>query len=193
MRQKIFDAPFVSFILLASWTRIERRMICFRPWIGGISDIIATKLTEAEESLGPLLRIKDFDEEKLQKIIFDIEFQHLILCQNVSNLTSYLGFHPHFRTVVMATALNDLESLPTETEALQRRGQSPINRFVGTLALEEPRKSIQQSTSTKRLSQLAYIFLPLSLSTSPSSVRMSSSFKIHNSGCSWAPQALHLQ
>ena len=41
-----------------------------------------------------------------------------------------------------------------------------MNRLIGTFALKESRRSIEQSTSTKRLSQLAYIFLPLSLSTS---------------------------
>ena len=41
-----------------------------------------------------------------------------------------------------------------------------MNRIVDTLALKESRKSIQQSTSTKRLSELAYVFLPLILSTS---------------------------
>ena len=138
----------------------------FCPWIGGISEMIATELTEAEQDLGLYRSVKDFDEEKLEQIISDIEAQHLILWQNVSNLTSYLRFHPHFRTPVMATALNDLELLQTKTEALQRRAQTLMNRLVGTLALKESRKSIQESTSTKRLAQLAYVFLPLSLSTS---------------------------
>lgn len=66
----------------------------------------------------------------------------------------------------MTLALNELQILRSKTEALQTRGQTLMNRLIGTLALEESRRSIQQSISTKRLSQLAYIFLPLNLSTS---------------------------
>ena len=138
----------------------------FCPWIAGTGDYIASLLMETEQSLGPFLNIKDFDEESLEKTISDIEFQHLILCQNISNLTSYLWFHPQFETPAVTTALKDLKILQSRIETLQRRGQAVMNRLVGTLALKESRKSIQQSTSTKRLSQLAYVFLPLSLSTS---------------------------
>ena len=66
----------------------------------------------------------------------------------------------------MATALKDLETLQNKIEALQGRSRVLMNRLVSTLALKESQRSIEQSTSTKRLAQLAYIFLPLSLSTS---------------------------
>ncbi len=138
----------------------------FCPWICGIGACIATHLFEAGESLGPFARLKDFKEEGLQKIIYDIESNHLMLCQNISNLTSYTRSHPHFETPAMTLALNELQVLRSKTEALQTRGQTLMNRLIGTLALEESRRSIQQSISTKRLSQLAYIFLPLNLSTS---------------------------
>lgn len=66
----------------------------------------------------------------------------------------------------MSTVLKDLELLQSTIEGHQGRVHELINRLVSTLALKESRKSIEQSTSVKRLSQLAYIFLPLSLSTS---------------------------
>ena len=40
------------------------------------------------------------------------------------------------------------------------------SNHVAILSLEESHKSIQQAQSTKRLTQLAYVFLPLSLSAS---------------------------
>ncbi|KAI9875290.1 MAG: hypothetical protein M1830_008655 [Pleopsidium flavum] len=138
----------------------------FCPWIGGIHDFIANAMMEGKTSLRLFKNIEDFDEGSLEIITSDIEFNHTILWENVSNLNDYLWAHPEVRTPAMATVLKDLEMLQSKSEALQRRGQVLMNRLVSTLALKESRRSIEQSTSTKRLSQLAYIFLPLSLSTS---------------------------
>ena len=138
----------------------------FCPWIGGVGDRLAIHLMDAEVSLSPFLKLKDFDEEELEIIISDTETNNLILRQNISNLTSYLWSHPASRTPAMTASLKDLEILQSKFESLQGRGQALMNRLSGTLALKESRRSIEQSTSTKRLSQLAYIFLPLSLSTS---------------------------
>lgn len=66
----------------------------------------------------------------------------------------------------MVIALKDLEILRrSNAEALQKHGQALRNRLVGTLALKESRKLIQQSISTKRINSRMSSY-PLSLSTS---------------------------
>ncbi|KAL9601480.1 MAG: hypothetical protein Q9179_002849 [Wetmoreana sp. 5 TL-2023] len=86
--------------------------------------------------------------------------------ENATNLSQYLRNHPTTSTPAMSTVLQDLESVRSTIEGYQGQAQILLNRSVSQLSLEESRKSIQQSSDTKRLTQLAYIFLPLSLSTS---------------------------
>ena len=138
----------------------------FCPWIAGIHRYIAERLMTSERALGPLTRAKDFDEESLEQITLDIEFFNSTLRQNIANLKNYLEVHPLARTAAMLATLRDLESLQSVVEGHQKRAYVLMNRLVSTLALRESRRSIEQSRSTKHLTQLAYIFLPLSLSTS---------------------------
>ena len=138
----------------------------FCPWITGIHRSIAEKWMMSERALDPLTQAKKFDEESLEQITLDIEFLNFTLRQNIANLKNYLEVHPLARTAAMLATLRDLESLQSVIEGHQQRAYAFMNRAVSILALRESRKSIEQSRSTKHLTQLAYIFLPLSLSTS---------------------------
>ena len=138
----------------------------FCPWIVGISRIVAEALMESERALWPLAKPNDFDEESVEKIISDLEWNHWTSRANLTNLTNYMKIHPTAWTPTLSTTLQDLESLQNRIEDHQKRAKALRSRLVSTLALEESRKSIEQSTSTKHLTQLAYVFLPLSLSTS---------------------------
>ena len=138
----------------------------FCPWIAAISRKIAESLMESKRALNLFKQTNDFDEESLEKITYDIELQDSILRANITNLKDYLKVHPTARTPAILTALRDLGSLQSEVEGHQKHAYIFMNRLVSTLALKESRKSIEQSMSTKLLTQLAYIFLPLSLSTS---------------------------
>ncbi len=85
---------------------------------------------------------------------------------DLTNLENYMKVHPTGRTLAMSIALKDLKFLQSTIKGHQNRIHVFVNRLVSTLALKESRKSIEQGTSTKHLTQLAFIFLPLSLSTS---------------------------
>ena len=136
------------------------------PWITGIRRRTAMELIESERALGPFAEINHFNEESLEKITSDIDLHDSISKANITNLKNYLFVHPTAKTPAMLHALQDLESLQSIIDGLQKRASALMTRLVSILALKESRKSIEQSTSTKRLTQLAYIFLPLSLSTS---------------------------
>lgn len=136
------------------------------PWIAGIRRLTVRNLMESERVLGRFAKTDHFDEESLEKISSDIELNYSISRANLTSLNKYVKTHPTAWTPAMSTVLKDLELLQSTIEGHRGRVHEPINRLVSTLALKESRKSIEQSTSVKRLSQLAYIFLPLSLSTS---------------------------
>jgi len=136
------------------------------PWIAGIRRNTAKNLIENERALGPFAKTNHFDEESLEKITSEVELSYSISRANFINLKNYTKVYPTARTPAMLTALQDLESLHSTIEDHQKRTHILTNRLVSTLALKESRRSIEQSTSTKHLTQLAYIFLPLSLSTS---------------------------
>ena len=138
----------------------------FYPWIDGIRRDIARLLIRKERALSPFHEFDELDEENLQEITSGAEWADFIIRANIANLRDYLNAHATSRTPAMLTALQDLESLQGRIESLRKRTDVLTNRLVSTLALKESRKSIEQSTSTKHLTQLAYIFLPLNLSTS---------------------------
>ena len=96
----------------------------------------------------------------------DIGFEYLIAKANPTNLSEYLQTNANAQTLSMQAAVRDLEFLHTKIKDHKERAQMLWNQLVSTLALKESRKSIEQSVSTKQLTQLAYVFLPLSLSTS---------------------------
>ena len=62
--------------------------------------------------------------------------------------------------------LRDVDNFLYHIRRAQEHLQGCLNRRVSLLALEESQKSIQQVESGKRLSQLAYIYLPLAFSSS---------------------------
>ena len=136
------------------------------PWIVGIRRLTAQNLMEYERSFKPFAQLEHFDEEILEKLLSDVESSYEITRANLNSLDKYLKTHTTACTPAMSAILQDLESLQSTIEGYRRRAHELKNRLVGTLALKESRKSIEQSMSVKRLSQLAYLFLPLSLSTS---------------------------
>ena len=136
------------------------------PWIAGIRRLIAKELMRCGPSLGPLADPAYFKEGSLGERIFEIETLCLISRTNITNLENYLEIHPTARTPAMSTTLKDLKFLQSVIGVYQGEVRTFSNRLVSSLALQESRKSIEQSKSTKHLTQLAYIFLPLSLSTS---------------------------
>jgi Mg2+ and Co2+ transporter CorA len=71
------------------------------------------------------------------------------------------------------TIIRDFDDLLRQSEAVQRTLRDYLSRHVGMKSLEESRmavlesrKSIEQAESVKRLTQLAFVFLPLNLATS---------------------------
>lgn len=138
----------------------------FCPWIDSIQQFISTDVARIEQYLNPFLRTADCDEESLEKNISDIEMNSSVVERIILNLDAYFSLHAQSRTPAVEMALKDLEMLRNNLDSLQRRAQALQGRLVATLALQESRKSIEQSISTKRLAQLAYLFLPLSLGTS---------------------------
>lgn len=141
----------------------------FIPWIRLIRDQFANLLQELEDFLGPFFDLRERDEgdeDDLEKILSGLEYYSIYLDRSLTNLDNFLQSHLNAKTSAMTAATKDLGTLQIWAEKLHKRGQTLINRRVATLALLESRKSIDQAESTKRLTQLAYIFLPLSLSAS---------------------------
>ena len=141
----------------------------FIPWIHLIRDQFANLLQELEDFLGPFFDLRERDEgdeDDLEKILSGLEYYSIYLDRSLTNLDNFLQSHLNAKTSAMTAATKDLGTLQIWAEKLHKRGQTLINRRVATLALLESRKSIDQAESTKRLTQLAYIFLPLSLSAS---------------------------
>ena len=60
----------------------------------------------------------------------------------------------------------NLDDFLTQTQRTQNFLRDTTSRHVSLFALEESKKSIQQVESSKRLAQLAYIYLPLAFSSS---------------------------
>ncbi|CAD6572448.1 MAG: hypothetical protein ASARMPRED_005339 [Alectoria sarmentosa] len=138
----------------------------FCPWIDSVQQSISTDVARIEQYLNPFLRTADCDEESLERNISDIEMNSSVVERIILNLDAYFSLHAQSRTPAIEMALKDLEMLRNNLDWLQRRAQALQGRLVATLAIQESRKSIEQSISTKRLAQLAYLFLPLSLGTS---------------------------
>ena len=136
----------------------------FYPWVGAIRNKFSNDLLQSERALGLYFKIKDYDEEGLEKIAGEHRFNWMFLDQLVSNLNNFVRFHPEAKTLGMMILREDFEFLRIRSEKLQRRIQWHQNWLGNMLALKASRKSIEQSICTKRLTQLAYMFL-LSLST----------------------------
>ena len=136
------------------------------PFINGIRRLAANEILKPAQVLGPFTRSDDYDEEVLKDAISEIEAPDMIIAANVINLNKYQLINPNACTAGMKAALRDFQLLQSEVKDLKVRCQVLLNRLVSTLSLEESRKSIEQSNSTKQLTQLAYVFLPLSLSAS---------------------------
>ena len=138
----------------------------FCPFITGIRGMVANEILKSERTLHAFSKPSDYNQESLQEAIADIEAEDVILAANVTSLDKYQSTNDSACTAGMQAALRDLKALQMEVKDRKERAQVLWNRLVSTLALTESRQSIEQSNSTKQLTQLAYVFLPLSLSTS---------------------------
>jgi CorA-like Mg2+ transporter protein len=88
------------------------------------------------------------------------------------SLQSFANF-PCPESPKRTSAIRDFDDLIQQCEVVQRTLRDYLSRHVGMKSLEESRlavlesrKSIEQAESVKRLTQLAFVFLPLNLATS---------------------------
>ena len=136
------------------------------PWIDDICHQIALNVAESEAFFAQRPEPHRVEEHELEEGLMAVERAESVLQNDIAELSSHLSSNPDARTPATETALKQLEALHSKTEVLQRRSQILFNQAVSRLSLQESRRSIEQSISTKRLTQLAYFFLPISLSTS---------------------------
>ena len=137
------------------------------PFIDTIRCHIALRVAEFGNTLSQLsAEIMDLDKDILDEVIGELEDIRLLLSKNIFQLDLYLSCSPGTKTPATLAALKNFKALKQTTEVLQLRGQSLLGRRVSSLSLRESRQSIQQSISTKRVTQLVFLFLPLSFSTS---------------------------
>ena len=128
-----------------------------------IADAVAT----AEDILSrPSAAIVSMPTDLLEEAMQDVEDTDLLLSKNIFHLGLYLSHHQNVELPALLTAMEDFKALKQRIEVLRLRGQSLLGRLVSSLSLRESRQSIQQNMSTKRVTQLAFLFLPLSFSTS---------------------------
>ena len=85
---------------------------------------------------------------------------------NIASVENYMEQHKDADTVCMRRSLKDLQNLGSRVKALPKQAQAVLDWLVSNLSLEDSGRSLEQSITTKRLTQLAYVFLPLSFSTS---------------------------
>lgn len=108
----------------------------------------------------------EVDTKDLEFCATRMEFADDTCAKNINSLKRYMKGHPETRTPAMLAALEELQLVQGIMKEHLGRCQAKTSRLVSIMSLRESRRSIEQSVSTRRLTQLAYIFLPLSLSTS---------------------------
>lgn len=135
------------------------------PWIHGVTSDWMDSTLKVEQQL-TFEKLEDYDQNDMKRIVMDQEFLLQNLDRTVINLTNFVQNHPEANTAKFASAMQVFQQLQARAEKAQTRISFLWSRLSNRLALEASRKSIEQSVSTKRLAQIAYLFLPLSLSTS---------------------------
>ena len=147
---------------LANDSPFEYLLPCMRLLL----DNIAGKCANTTQAIDRISSVKPADPKSLEiksdmlaKIILHVED-----CQKQIQIF-------HKRRVLLPSQqvselLSDLDDFLYDIRRTQKALQDSLNRQVSLLALKESKKSIQQVESGKRLSQLAYIYLPLAFSSS---------------------------
>ena len=133
------------------------------PWLEMVWDQIASAIHDLERSLSPFISLSTMSEKTLEELTSSIESTSIYVDRVLFNLTSFLQCHTEAKTASMRLVLQDFHSLERLCKKLQRRAQVLMSRRVAALALEESRKSIEQSDSVRRLALLAYALSPFGL------------------------------
>ncbi|KAL8775793.1 MAG: hypothetical protein Q9194_003626 [Teloschistes cf. exilis] len=107
-----------------------------------------------------------YEAAQLNEVVKRIEYGVILCGQTINRMDKYLNAHPEARTPAMPAALENLRMVQGMSKDQLNRCQMLTSRLVSIMSLEESRRSIEQSVSTRRLTRRAYVFLPLSLSTS---------------------------
>ena len=89
----------------------------------------------------------------------DLEKLHL-------ELSSYLEACNCSASPFTERIFKDIDTLRGHSSRLSQSVRDLVSVQVGLAALEESKKSIEQANSTKRISQLAYVYLPLAFGSS---------------------------
>ena len=136
------------------------------PWIHYTHDHRLYELRQEEALLRHGSFWRYFGEDWVNEAAHKVELLDIDLCQNIANIEAYTNTYQDAMTRSMTRALNDLRALRPRSEILFKHMQIEMGRVANMHSLEESRRSLDQGVSTKRLTQLAYLFLPMSLSAS---------------------------
>ena len=134
------------------------------PWIKYTHDQHMKAILRLEDKLR--LKTSPTREDELGLAVRRILYIESQSCANIASVKRYMKQNKGADTVCMRRSLKDLQALGLRVTAISRHAQVVLDWLVSNLSLEDSGRALEQDITTKRLTQLAYVFLPLSFSTS---------------------------